>query len=832
MKRKLALLLAVVMMLSLLPMTAFAVSTTNELSRTPVSVAEKTAFGYGTSGGNTSYIASGAYVKPTDLIIKLTAPITAAPSQFRLRLDGAEWNIVNDTSTASKYNYDPVLTTLTGVSVVNNTSTLFTIQDNGSAASHVAYTLDVLPGNRKYATVTINPASNPNNVKDGLIVIPLACVTTGTDPVYVEIEESMEVSQGKYAIANIASGATKMSVASVKTGRDEIALDTIMVKETRPGSLVAATNATDGFRLTAPSGYIFAGSPTVSVLSSLGFSAASGSFDVNASGERIYYDVENLDTGFTSSLNGITGGFAISGLKLVPIDEDEAFDVSLKVKIENLGSYTKFTSESIEVAKRVNWVASLTALEDAKSLVSGRYANDQYSDTHKTAKVAFKEEAAKAWFSERSTTFTTTPGTKIYAVEIKATENFQSTPTHDMSTGYKLAFTPGANEKKVTSANGTITLENNVMTVKNLSVTQDKKAKIEFILYLTAEPGFEGDAEVTVGGQSIFNDVKPVKVATFKSPVTLSTVKTDVQIGYQLYKVANIKFSETAAGMLPRGKVFDVFVEDMFGDTDGIKFNEITLANNVTIDGDLKLKIKEAKGGAIQFEVDRQSDTASTVTISNLEIKLNRTIPYGYYDIVIGCASDDAYPTTPVNNYTVAATHHIDARSARFDNNGIRFEKYINVATEGSNAPLTRNVKIKANDNKMIADNTLEIAVDPAAYITPSGVMMLPLRAVANALNIENYNVIWDADNSVATIYAGNRSVQFKSGSSTFKIFKDGASAEQKMVYDDGTVATAEIKDDRMFIPLRFLGVAFGIEVAWDAATGTAELNPARSTIQ
>ena len=93
---------------------------------------------------------------------------------------------------------------------------------------------------------------------------------------------------------------------------------------------------------------------------------------------------------------------------------------------------------------------------------------------------------------------------------------------------------------------------------------------------------------------------------------------------------------------------------------------------------------------------------------------------------------------------------------------------------------------------------------------------MLPVRAVATALGINNNNVLWDQATKTVTILYGQRIITMTVGES--------------VVYVNGSAIPAsssvEIVDGRTFLGLRDLATALGVvDITWDAATQTATLN-------
>jgi hypothetical protein len=93
-------------------------------------------------------------------------------------------------------------------------------------------------------------------------------------------------------------------------------------------------------------------------------------------------------------------------------------------------------------------------------------------------------------------------------------------------------------------------------------------------------------------------------------------------------------------------------------------------------------------------------------------------------------------------------------------------------------------------------------STDAAAYISDDNYTMLPLRAVANALGITNDKISYDAKTFTATLVSGNTTVSITKGQQQILINGKATAIPTK----------AEIKKDRLFVPLRAIANAFGIE--------------------
>jgi len=103
-----------------------------------------------------------------------------------------------------------------------------------------------------------------------------------------------------------------------------------------------------------------------------------------------------------------------------------------------------------------------------------------------------------------------------------------------------------------------------------------------------------------------------------------------------------------------------------------------------------------------------------------------------------------------------------------------------------------------------------ELTADTEPLIK-NGRVMLPVRAVVEALGAK---ASWDNDKREAVIELGGSTVIIPIGSDT-------AIADGKEVTLD---SAAFIASGRTYVPLRFIGEAFGADVSWDNVTRTATI--------
>lgn len=342
--------------------------------------------------------------------------------------------------------------------------------------------------------------------------------------------------------------------------------------------------------------------------------------------------------------------------------------------------------------------------------------------------------------------------------------------------------------------------------------------KLEFTLTLVAEPGFTGDVTLKVEGAGMAK-AQEVKIAKFVSPYTVEASQNDLIIDYRNTKVpTNIVVKEAKEGLWQKDSEFKFKVE---------KFNDKDFENDATYKADDKssLEVKTIKN-KLGFKVDKESsDGAATVTISDISLYMSRYLAAGAYDLQLNTTGSDNFMEQHVYGVPAPTGSAKDERSVAYQyyNNEDSFdhvvkEGFVNIITAGrdqDDASFTKKVVVPVGEKYLIAGEE-QVALDVPAYISAQGYTMLPVRAVATALGINNNNVLWNQASRTVTILYGQRIITMVAG--------------QKVVTVNGNTipasATVQIKDGRTFLPMRDLATALGVtDITWDAATKTATMN-------
>lgn len=460
------------------------------------------------------------------------------------------------------------------------------------------------------------------------------------------------------------------------------------------------------------------------------------------------------------------------------------------------------TADAIVVAKVVADAieVSVDEDEDVPVIYSGvNVANEGITDDsdHKALEVTIKEPTAGTLDAKKVLTMELPDG--VYVTNVESNDDFDADEV-----AFAAAYKKGDYEKFEFAR-------------RTLDATEEGQdaGELKFTLTLVAEPGFTGDVTLKVDGAGL-DKAQEVKIAKFVAPYTVEASQNDLIIDYRNTKIpTNIVVKEAEDGLWKKNSQF-VFGVDKFEDDDFE--NDATY----TVDDKSDLEVKTIKD-KLGFKIDKESaDDAATVTISNISLYMSRNLAAGAYDLQLNTTGSDVFM-----EQAILAPAGVDANEAtvkyQYYDNDAHFDEvvkegFVNIITAGrdqDDASFTKKVVVPVGEKYIIAGEE-QVALDVPAYISAAGYTMLPVRAVATALGINNNNVLWNQASRTVTILYGQRIITMVAG--------------QKVVTVNGNTipasATVQIKDGRTFLPMRDLATALGVtDITWDAATKTATMN-------
>lgn len=463
------------------------------------------------------------------------------------------------------------------------------------------------------------------------------------------------------------------------------------------------------------------------------------------------------------------------------IEEDDA-EVGNEAEITVSGAGTSKTT--LTVGKYVDYGFSFKAEdEEVPVLYSGR----ENGDTD-VLKVTFKETAPKSWFTGRKATITLPEGVKFTKVEVSDKDNLKKEGTVEIDSK-----------------------DRSIANIEGFEVVDGKKGEVEIEMEIEVSPKFTGDVVATLSGPAVSNEELTAVVAKVESPVKVEAKRTDVSIDYRNVEVADITITEAYAGALEKGKVLTLEAEKM--EFEGGWDWEVT-------EGDIKIDDVTKSGGKLSIKVKSESSkTPGTIKISGLKVYLDRTLPVGDYKLkLVATDADKAFNTGDA----FFQTHDDDATDKKpgFDCDSVTaVEDYIRVVTAGrdqDDSTFTTKITVTVGESTLTAGDKV-IELDVPAFINADSRAMLPVRAVIEALS-GTVAIKWDDATKTAFFSMGSRVFSMTVGQKTMSI--NGTNVAM-------TTAPV-IVNERIFIPLRDLGVALGLnddKIVWDDATKTATLN-------
>lgn len=469
------------------------------------------------------------------------------------------------------------------------------------------------------------------------------------------------------------------------------------------------------------------------------------------------------------------------------------------------------TADAIVIAKVVADAITVTVDEDEDLPViySGvNVANEGITDDsdHEALEVTLEEPTAGTLDAKKALTMELPEGVYVTDVKFGDKDFIEGKSDSNAADVFKAAYKKGDYE----------TFEFARRTLVATPETDKDGGKLEFTLTLVAEPGFTGDVTLKVDGAGM-DKAQEVKIAKFVSPYTVEASQNDLIIDYRNTKVpTNIVVKEAEDGLWKNGSEFRFSLDRNIDTEDDATY---------TVDDKSDMEVKKIKND-LGFRVDKESGDAATVTISDISLYMSRSLAAGAYDLQLDTTGSDAFMKQNVySNIAAPATGKTDERTVAYQyyNNDDNFkhvvkEGFVNIITAGrdqDDASFTKKVVVPVGEKYIIAGEE-QVALDVPAYISAAGYTMLPVRAVATALGINNNNVLWNQASRTVTILYGQRIITMVAG--------------QKVVTVNGNTipasATVQIKDGRTFLPMRDLATALGVtDITWDAATKTATMN-------
>lgn len=725
MKRKLALLLAVVMVLSMIPMMSFAASD-NTVDRVPT-VADDASF----TEGNAPKIR---------IQEKNVNEFGTGDFQFRLNLTNAEWEDDMFGVTSTVYAGD----TSTPIGTVT-----FTERTSTSAN----------------ANVTLGSRSDK-----AFFEIPMVTELQGAGEARVTIDAlNSAVSAGTYTFAIGAGGATVATVGSKETVErgNNRTTGSIIIDETVPGAI---KDELQRVRFRLPRDFKW---DTDTEISLDGITATSFTMDsyVDSNGDLI------------PILFDATGSATIPAQPTTNSGRDLIIELTPTATSSARGAI--IIEPAIEVTRNANHGDIAVSITGLRGDISSE--TNLVVATYKDFGIEISVEEVKEFYVGRNDVDYITA-----EIEIKETIANSLFPgrTIDFELPSGVSLTDDFPIKNNRFADENITVDGDELDDREFTYEVQQHAQtqtITFELPLTIEGTNPGDVVLTISGAGIEKTELVVAEGILPVTVEVAEQKGSFEVGRQRQAAPDIIITEAYAGAirdLDDADELVISVMDQFENS--MRFDA---ADFEVVEGDIEIDDLDVSDAALTLDIKASSEKASVIRLYNIEMTLDRTVPYGTFRLNIG---GDAL----VDNTT--SENEFAGRVARFD--------YIRVGTPtgGVEAP---EVVVTIGSTTFFVDGVAE-TLPVAPYIDAQNRTMLPVSAIGRILGAD---VDWNAASRTVLVTKGSDRVLLTIGSDTMVV--NGMNIPMR--------SEAVITNDRTFVPVRDLGVALGVTTEWDAATQT-----------
>lgn len=361
---------------------------------------------------------------------------------------------------------------------------------------------------------------------------------------------------------------------------------------------------------------------------------------------------------------------------------------------------------------------------------------------------------------------------------------------------------------QVTSKNANTDL--NYVFIENIKITNNKNTKITIQFQIIASPQYKGDIPLSINGME-----KDIIIAKAESPITIKAEKVEKDIDYIRSPKTNIIIEEAYAGAIEEQSNIILKVKDM-------NFSDDCILE--VLEGDIKADCK-VENGLIIITVNQKSQiTPAKIKLSNVTVSVNEMKEageYGLFSIALDTVKLDKENNVLLKkgNEAMFETYF----DKKIDFAPVFYENEVEIANDFvrivSNYDNSEN-QVKINDvffqigSETIYVNGEKRTLENPAYISNTGNTMLPLRDMVSAMFGENIaKVYWNSDKKVATILYNEIVLNISLG--TKQMEKNG------VLLDMGK--EMELIDNRIFVPLRDICVAFDVEdrIDWNGTEKT-----------
>lgn len=468
-----------------------------------------------------------------------------------------------------------------------------------------------------------------------------------------------------------------------------------------------------------------------------------------------------------NSLNASQRGlFELSGIELRATKDATYGDVKVKV-----GGHFNETIDVV-VAKYGDYATELV-IADNYEAVAGQPL--------KNVEIMLAEVIPDSLRGNRETIFTFTEDITIESLSIIDTEGLKVGAPKPVAT-----IIQKKNENS------------NAFKLEDILAEPIKKTAITFQVTLKVPASFKGNINLIAEGRSL-EEKKEATVAKVEAPIEVQVAPITAQVGLAHQEGGKITITETSKGKLLPGKLFLAFSDDIINYTKAPKVDVIQGKINVEAEAAIV-------DGGLAITINSRSREAATIEISGGEFTVPGLVREGAYKVKVGGPAVSSYSSNIIWNTLKGRFDDIDA---------ITEQDFIYLGTQAT----SNKAKFIIGETNYLVNDASKV-MDTAAYLAKEGRTMLPVRYVADALGIPSNQILWDAKEKAVTILVHkdrllDKIIRIELGNKEMVI--NNVKSEM--------AAAAEMKNNRVFVPIAEIARALGAKVEWDPASQTATFN-------
>lgn len=235
----------------------------------------------------------------------------------------------------------------------------------------------------------------------------------------------------------------------------------------------------------------------------------------------------------------------------------------------------------------------------------------------------------------------------------------------------------------------------------------------------------------------------------------------------------------------------------------------ITIINGVTVavndNGDIVTDVNISDINSIDILNEATTETITETTTEVMETIVETTIEE--------TETEEGKLSQRRSSGGLRGSH--SSRKSKSKHSSYKAESSNNKVIKADNE--TNSIKTKSNkktavlsigSNKIDINGTVK-TFDSAPYISDKSYTLLPLRAIASLF--DNTQVSWDSNTKTAKIIS-NENIALFTINSDIMVYNGKESLIPQ---------SAELKDNRTYVPIRAICEALGVDVAWDSPTKT-----------